>query len=204
MVKPVFEIYEDAVGKWRWNLKAPNGEIIASSNQGYETRDDCLSRIHALGIFLPIATTSVAEETREGEVLAYAKQVFFSHSSDDEELVSLIQLAFQYTTVKPYFARLERAARNSADKIIHEIDNSEALFALFTSNVFARTETLFWVLFEAGIAKGNGKPVYVWIDEGCNVPQCISYITDYEEFKSDDYKSRNKVVREMLAIALGF
>jgi hypothetical protein len=69
--------------------------------------------------------------------------------------------------------------------------------------VFAKTETLFWVLFEAGIAKGNKKPVYAWIEDACNVPQCINYITDYEKFKSDDFKSRNKVVREMLTIALG-
>jgi hypothetical protein len=155
-----------------------------------------------LGIFLPIATTSVTEEIQEREVVGYTKQVFFSHSSKDEELVSLIQLAFQLTPVKPYFARFEKAARNPADKIIHEIDNSKALFALITSNVFANTETLFWVLFEAGIAKGKDKPVYVWIEEGCNVPLCISYITDYEKFKPDDYKDRHKAVREMLTIAL--
>lgn len=202
MAEPKFEIYRDTVGKWRWRLKAPNGEIIASSSQGYEKRADCLSRIYALKIFPPIATTSVAEEIQKREVVGYTKQVFFSHSSKDEELVSLIQLVFQLTPVKPYFARFEKAAKNPADKIIHEIGDSKALFALITSNVFANTETLFWVLFEAGAAKGKDKPVYVWIEEGCNVPQCISYITDYEKFKPDDYTDRHKAVSEMLAIAL--
>lgn len=202
MAKPVFEIYKDTFDKWRWRLKAPNGEIISSSSQGYETKADCLRRIRALGIFLPIATISVTEEIQERKVVGYTKQVFLSHSSKDEELVSLIQLVFQFTPVKPYFARFEKAAKNPADKVIHEIDDSEALFALVTSNVFANEETLFWVLFEIGVAKGKDKPVYVWIEEGLNVPQCISYITDYEKFKSDDYTDRHKAVREMLTIAL--
>lgn len=29
------EIYQDAAGKWRWRRLAPNGEIIASSNESY-------------------------------------------------------------------------------------------------------------------------------------------------------------------------
>ncbi|MEU3011924.1 YegP family protein [Nocardia asteroides] len=33
-----FEIFSDASGKFRWRLKAGNGEIIASS-QAYESKD---------------------------------------------------------------------------------------------------------------------------------------------------------------------
>lgn len=202
MAKPVFETYRDGAGKWKWKLKAPDGEIIASSSQGYEKRADCLRRIEALVFLLPLATTSFTEEVQKRDVLGYSKQVFFSHSSKDEELVSLIKLAFQLTPVKPYFARSEKAARNPADKIINEIDNSNVLFALITSNVFDNQETLFWVLFEAGVAKGKDKPVYAWIEEGCDVPQCFNYITDYERFKSSDYKECHKTVSEMLGIAL--
>ena len=33
-----FEIFADAAGKYRWRLKAGNGEVVAAS-QGYESRD---------------------------------------------------------------------------------------------------------------------------------------------------------------------
>lgn len=37
---PKFEIYKDAAGKFRFRLKAPNGEIIASG-EAYESKDGC-------------------------------------------------------------------------------------------------------------------------------------------------------------------
>lgn len=30
--------YRDAAGDWRWNIKAPNGRIVADSGEGYATR----------------------------------------------------------------------------------------------------------------------------------------------------------------------
>jgi uncharacterized protein YegP (UPF0339 family) len=35
-----FEIFKDAVGKFRFRLRAKNGEIIAES-QGYESKERC-------------------------------------------------------------------------------------------------------------------------------------------------------------------
>lgn len=40
MAQPQFEIYKDQVGKFRWRLRAPNGEIIASS-EAYESKAGC-------------------------------------------------------------------------------------------------------------------------------------------------------------------
>ena len=37
------EVYRDAVGRWRWRLKANNGEVIADSGQSYGRRRDCLA-----------------------------------------------------------------------------------------------------------------------------------------------------------------
>ena len=34
------EVYQDAAGEWRWRVKAPNGEIIADSGEGYTRRED--------------------------------------------------------------------------------------------------------------------------------------------------------------------
>lgn len=40
MPQPQFEIYKDNVGKFRWRLRAPNGEIIAAS-EAYESKAGC-------------------------------------------------------------------------------------------------------------------------------------------------------------------
>ncbi len=44
---PKFEIYKDAAGKYRWRLKAPNGEIIAMS-EPYESKDGCKNGINSV------------------------------------------------------------------------------------------------------------------------------------------------------------
>lgn len=45
---PKFEIFKDAAGKFRWRLKAPNGEIIASSGEAYESKDSCKNGIQSV------------------------------------------------------------------------------------------------------------------------------------------------------------
>ena len=45
---PKFEIFKDAAGKFRWRLKAPNGEIIASSGEAYESKDGCKNGIQSV------------------------------------------------------------------------------------------------------------------------------------------------------------
>jgi len=40
MPEPIFEIYKGAAGKFRFRLKAPNGEIIATG-EAYESKDGC-------------------------------------------------------------------------------------------------------------------------------------------------------------------
>ncbi len=42
-----FEVYEDASGKFRFRLKAGNGEIIATG-QGYGSRQSCLKGIESV------------------------------------------------------------------------------------------------------------------------------------------------------------
>jgi uncharacterized protein YegP (UPF0339 family) len=36
-----FEIYQDARKEYRWRLKAGNGQVIATSGQGYKAKADC-------------------------------------------------------------------------------------------------------------------------------------------------------------------
>jgi len=201
MPKPVLEIYRDKRDEWRWKLKAPNGEIIVNSSKGYKTKVQCIKRIDALRFYTQIATISIAEEIQEKGIIGYEKQIFFSHSSNDEGLIDLIKLVFEFTDARPYFAVSDRAAQNPADKVLNAIGTSNALFALVTSSVLDKRETLLWVIFEIGVAKAKRLPIYVWIEKGGKVPEVISYITDYTRFKSKEAMDRQKVVREMIRIA---
>jgi uncharacterized protein YegP (UPF0339 family) len=36
-----YHVYKDAGGKWRWRLKAANGQIVADSGQGYASKQHC-------------------------------------------------------------------------------------------------------------------------------------------------------------------
>jgi large conductance mechanosensitive channel protein len=45
---PKYEVYKDAANKFRFRLKAGNGQIIAES-EGYETKDACLNGVEVVG-----------------------------------------------------------------------------------------------------------------------------------------------------------
>jgi len=51
---PKFEIYKGAQGKFRWRLRAPNGEIIATG-EAYETKDSCKKGIESVKTNAPKA-----------------------------------------------------------------------------------------------------------------------------------------------------
>ncbi len=43
-----FEIYSDAKKEHRWRLKASNGQVIATSGQGYKAKADCKHAIESI------------------------------------------------------------------------------------------------------------------------------------------------------------
>jgi len=51
---PKFEIHKDAAEKFRFRLKAPNGEIIASG-EAYESKDGCKNGVESVKKNAPIA-----------------------------------------------------------------------------------------------------------------------------------------------------
>jgi len=53
-LNPVFEWYKDKAGKYRFRLKAANGEIITVS-EGYNAKDDCEDGIESVKKNAPIA-----------------------------------------------------------------------------------------------------------------------------------------------------
>ena len=54
MAEPKFEWFKDKAGKYRFRLKAPNGEIIAVS-EGYNSKEACVNGIESIRKNAPIA-----------------------------------------------------------------------------------------------------------------------------------------------------
>lgn len=58
-----FEIIKDHAGKFRFHLKAPNGEIIAAS-QGYETKASAERGVEAIKAHAPGANVEDLSEAK--------------------------------------------------------------------------------------------------------------------------------------------
>jgi uncharacterized protein YegP (UPF0339 family) len=52
---PQFEIYEDSAGEWRWRLIAANGNIIADSGEGYNSKQGARRGIESVKRCVPDA-----------------------------------------------------------------------------------------------------------------------------------------------------
>ncbi len=61
MAKPKFEIYKDKSGQYRFRLKAPNGEIIATG-ESYSSKNACMDGIESVKKNAPIAETEEVKE----------------------------------------------------------------------------------------------------------------------------------------------
>jgi len=59
--EPVFEWYKDKAGKYRFRLKAANGETIAVS-EGYNSKESCVNGIDSVKKNAPIAKIVEAKE----------------------------------------------------------------------------------------------------------------------------------------------
>ena len=46
--KLAFEIYEDNSNEFRWRAKAANGQVAATSSQGYKAKADCEKAIDVI------------------------------------------------------------------------------------------------------------------------------------------------------------
>ena len=64
MPEPVFEWYVDKAGKYRFRLKAANGEMIATS-EGYASKQSCVEGIESVRKNAPIAKIVEAKEKVE-------------------------------------------------------------------------------------------------------------------------------------------
>ena len=61
-----FHVYRDRAGKYRWNLVAANGRIVADSGQGYVSRSECVSMASAIS---GIAGGAAVKDRKTGRIL---------------------------------------------------------------------------------------------------------------------------------------
>jgi uncharacterized protein YegP (UPF0339 family) len=61
LAEPVFECFKDKVGKFRFRLKAVNGEIIAIS-EAYTSKDACMNGVESVKKNAPIAKVVEVKE----------------------------------------------------------------------------------------------------------------------------------------------
>ena len=61
MPEPVFEWYKDKAGKFRFRLKAANGEVIAVS-EAYSSKDACVNGIESVKKNAPAAKIKEVEK----------------------------------------------------------------------------------------------------------------------------------------------
>lgn len=45
---PVFKVYRDSQGEYRWKLLADNNQVIATSGEGYVAKSDCKHAIEII------------------------------------------------------------------------------------------------------------------------------------------------------------
>ena len=61
MPEPVFEWYQDKNKKYRFRLKAANGEVIATS-EAYASKEGCVNGIESVKKNAPLAKVAEAKE----------------------------------------------------------------------------------------------------------------------------------------------
>lgn len=58
---PTFEVYQDRADEWRWRLVATNGNIIADSGEGYQSKQGAKRGIESVRKAAPRAEVELLE-----------------------------------------------------------------------------------------------------------------------------------------------
>ncbi|MFB6188081.1 MAG: hypothetical protein ABEI86_14625 [Halobacteriaceae archaeon] len=111
-------------------------------------------------------------------------QLFVSHNSDDEDLITNLSKCISRMSYKMYIASFEGISgsvyedRVSFGRILkNEILNSEAL--IFHMSGGAQDHTLAWIAWELGVASEAGKPIIVIEEEQSSYDMPIPLLQEY-------------------------
>ena len=112
---PKFQVYKDNAGEFRFHLYARNGEIIADSSEGYETKDACLNGINVVAQSDTAEIKDLTETTESDETVA-------SNTEDSSSTMSAETKTPQNTGMsKPEVNKMDRE-----DEILAELKKISA------------------------------------------------------------------------------
>ena len=128
-------------------------------------------------------------------------KVFISHSRLDNWLVEPVCEVLKENGVNPYIAEIETPeAKPLPIKFREHIRTSNVIILLLTKNVMKHKTTRDIISWEVATAHALNKPVYVFREEGVDVPLMISQITDYYTFKGIKKKDVTAVLNRIKKI----
>lgn len=124
--------------------------------------------------------------------------VFVAHASADTMLVSVCKKAIEDAGFSHFFAEFVMEGRSLPDKIRDNIRASRIVVVLWTRNVSDVSRTRDIVNAEIGEAHMAAKPVYVFREEGAEVPNFLANIMDYFTFKPGEHNDVLDKLRKVL------
>ena len=126
-------------------------------------------------------------------------QIFISHSRDDTNLLDELDRVFGKAGLKQYRASFEDQAPPVSEDLKTQINQSVAMFVVLGRQAQAKTHTMIWIGWEAGIAVQSGIPVWILEDIQARVTQPIPSLSDFVLWDSRD-KNQHRILRDILEL----
>lgn len=127
-----------------------------------------------------------------------SEQIFVSHSKDDEKLLQKLDQVFGKVGLKQYRASFEDQVPPVSEELKDQINNSAAVFVVLGRKAQAKTHTMIWIGWEAGIAIQSDLPVWILEDVQSDVTQPIPSFTDYILWDSREVEQK-RILRDIIA-----
>jgi len=124
-------------------------------------------------------------------------QIFVSHSKEDKELLDELDRVFGKARLKQYRASFEDQSPPVSEDLKSQINNSVGMFVVLGRRAQAKTHTMIWIGWEAGIAIQSGIPVWILEDVQSRVTLPIPSFTDYVLWDSREGQQK-RVLRDVI------
>ena len=129
-------------------------------------------------------------------------RVFIAHSSKDAWLINPIADNMRLIGVEPYIAILEDPTPYPLPQKIDEaINSSVAMIVILSSDVAETKKTRDIVNWEISSAYAKKRPIYVFAEEGVDIPLMLNYITVYARYNPKNQASLNEISGKIHNIA---
>lgn len=124
-------------------------------------------------------------------------QIFVSHSREDTELLEEFDRVFGKVGLKQYRASFEDQQPPVSEELKNQIVQSNAVFVVLGRQAQAKTHTMIWIGWEAGVAVQNNIPVWIFEDIQSRVKLPIPSFTDYVLWDSRD-DDQKRILRDVI------